>query len=202
MTVMATPGNSTSHHGGTSPASSEGCRKRAVSESWGRLQMKRVRTAGRAPPGNEIHPEEFLPYQLEVTAGRVSRLSGRHYTEEFGLTVPEWRVIAMVARFEAISPSRVSEWTAMGRVKVSRAVATLVARGLLRRTQDPEDGRVRVLRVTRKGHNALDAVVRLAGRLEGGLAAGVSRSEWASFRRTLMKLHARVEESAATARLL
>ena len=54
-------------------------------------------------------------------------------------------------RFGTLSPSAVGEATAMDKVKVSRAAASLVARGLLRQTQDPHDGRGRLLRLTRKG---------------------------------------------------
>jgi DNA-binding MarR family transcriptional regulator len=160
--------------------------------------MKRARTAGPAPSKDEFRLEEFLPYQLSVTANRVSRLFAHQYAEGFGLTVPEWRVIAVVGRFEAISPSRVSEWTGMDKVKVSRAAATLVARGLLRQTQDPADGRARVLRMTRKGQRVFEAVVPLAQRLEDELTQGLSRTEWTSFQKTLAKLHAHVERIAGS----
>src|ERR1700719_923516 len=99
-------------------------------------------------PGNAqpeaFHLEDFLPYRLSVTSNHVSRLFARRYSEAFGLTIPEWRVLAVIGRFGTLSPSGVGEWTAMDKVKVSRAAANLVARGLLRQTQDPEDGRGRV----------------------------------------------------------
>ena len=95
--------------------------------------------------------EDFLPYKLSVAANRVSRLFARRYSEAYGLTIPEWRVLAMVGRFGTLSPSAVGEWTAMDKVKVSRAAASLVERGLLKQTQDPKDGRGRLLRLTRKG---------------------------------------------------
>lgn len=158
--------------------------------------MKRARTAGPASGQDEFRLEEFLPFQLSVTASRVSRLFARHYAEEFGLTLPEWRVIAVVGRFEALSPSRVSEWTGMDKVKVSRAAATLVARGLLRQSQDPSDGRARVLRTTRKGQKTYEAVVPLARRLEGELTSALSRTEWSSFQKALRKLHAYLEHAA------
>ncbi len=163
-----------------------------------RLQMKQTRAGGAGSDSPEFKLEEFLPYQLSVTAGRVSRVFARHYSDEFGLTIPEWRVLAVIGRFEAISPSRVSEWTGMDKVKVSRAAATLVARGLLRQTQDPGDGRARVLRMTRKGQRVYEGVIPLARRLEGELAAALSRSEWSSLQKSLLKLHKHLEESAGT----
>jgi DNA-binding MarR family transcriptional regulator len=132
--------------------------------------------------------EDFLPYRLSVAANRVSRLFARRYSEAYGLTIPEWRVLAIVGRFATLSPSAVGEWTAMDKVKVSRAAASLVARGLLRQTQDPHDGRGRLLRLTRRGVTIYEGMVPLACELEGQLAEGLSRSEWSALLKALDKL--------------
>src|ERR1019366_6496002 len=99
-----------------------------------------------APPAealSDFRLEDFLPYRLSVAANRVSRLFSRRYSDAFGLTIPEWRVLATIARFGTLSPSAVGEWTAMDKVKVSRAAASLVARGLARQSANPNDGRAR-----------------------------------------------------------
>src|SRR5580704_5347778 len=117
------------------------------------MKTKSGRTRRETPAGNgdAFRLEDFLPYRLSVAANSVSRLFARRYFEAFGLSIPEWRVLAVVGRFDSLSPSTVSEWTAMDKVKVSRAAASLVARGLVRQTQDPRDGRARLLRLTRRG---------------------------------------------------
>jgi DNA-binding MarR family transcriptional regulator len=76
----------------------------------------------------------------------------------------------------------------MDKVKVSRAAASLVARGMLRQTQDPNDGRARVLRMTRKGASAYQGAVPLAREMETEIAAGLSRAEWAALHRALNRL--------------
>ncbi|MBV8397213.1 MAG: winged helix-turn-helix transcriptional regulator [Acetobacteraceae bacterium] len=138
--------------------------------------------------------EEFLPYQLSVTANTVSRLFAKRYAEEYGLSIPEWRVLVVVGRFGTASPSMVSEWAAMDKVKVSRAAATLVARGLLKQTQDPADGRARLLRLTRKGVSVHQGAVPLAQEIEAQLANGLSRSEWSALQKSLTRLTAHVHE--------
>jgi DNA-binding MarR family transcriptional regulator len=138
--------------------------------------------------------EDFLPYRLSVAANRVSRMFARRYSEAYGLAIPEWRVLAMVGRFGMLSPSAVGERAAMDKVKVSRAAASLVARGMLRQTQDPEDGRGRLLRLTRKGIAVHQGMVPLACELEGQLAEGMSRTEWNSLLKALDKLNAHVLE--------
>ena len=138
--------------------------------------------------------EDFLPYRLSVTSNRVSRLFARRYSEAFGISIPEWRVIVVVGRFGTLSPSAVGDYTAMDKVKVSRAAASLVARGLLRQAQDPQDGRGRLLSLTRKGTAVHQGVVPLAHELEASLAAGLSRGEWAALQKALTRLNAHVQE--------
>jgi DNA-binding MarR family transcriptional regulator len=81
----------------------------------------------------------------------------------------------------------------MDKVKVSRAAASLSARGLLRQSQDPRDGRGRLLRLTRKGVNTHNGVIPLARELEATLAEGLSRNEWAVLNRALIKLSQHVD---------
>lgn len=158
----------------------------------------RTRREVPAPHGEAFRLEDFLPYRLSVAANRVSRLIARRYSEAYGLNIPEWRVLAIVGRLDTLSPSAVGERTAMDKVKVSRAAASLVARGLLRQTQDPRDGRGRLLRLTRRGVAVYEGMVPLACELEGRLAEGLSRSEWSVLLKALDKLstHAKGFEGA------
>ena len=157
----------------------------------------RTRREAPAPNGDSFRLEDFLPYRLSVAASRVSRLFARRYSEAYGLSIPEWRVLAIVGRFATLSPSAVGEWSAMDKVKVSRAAASLVARGLLKQTQDPEDGRGRLLRLTRKGISVYEGMVPLACELEGQLAEGLSRTEWSSLLKALDKLSVHVKDFEA-----
>jgi DNA-binding MarR family transcriptional regulator len=140
------------------------------------------------PSDGDFQLDDFLPYRLSVAANRVSRMFSRRFAEAFGLSIPEWRVLAILGRVGTASPSAVGEMAAMDKVKVSRAAASLVARGLLRQTQDPDDGRARVLRLTRKGTSAYHGAVPLARQMETEIASGLSRAEWASLNKALNRL--------------
>lgn len=144
------------------------------------------------PPENDFKLEDFLPYRLAVAANRVSRLFAQHYADEFDLSIAECRVLATVHQFGMISPSAVGERAAMDKVKVSRAAASLVARGLLRQSADPKDGRGRLLRLTRKGASVHDSVVPLARELESALSQGLGRTEWQALNRALVRLNTHV----------
>jgi DNA-binding MarR family transcriptional regulator len=137
--------------------------------------------------------EDFLPFRLSVAASSVSRLMARRLTETSGISIAEWRVLTTVGRYGTLSPSLVGERTAMDKVKVSRAAASLVARGLIKQSQDPADGRGRLLRLTRKGANVYDSAVPLARELEDEIANGLSRTEWAALQKALVRLGAYVQ---------
>jgi DNA-binding MarR family transcriptional regulator len=137
--------------------------------------------------------EDFLPFRLSVAASSVSRLMARRLAETSGISIAEWRVLTTVGRYGTLSPSLVGERTAMDKVKVSRAAASLVARGLIRQSQDPADGRGRLLRLTRKGANVYNGAVPLARELEDEIANGLSRTEWAALQKALVRLGAYVQ---------
>ena len=102
--------------------------------------------------------------------------------------MPEWRLLAAVGRYGVLSPTVAGERTAMDKVKVSRAAASLMARGLLRQTQDPDDGRGRLLRLTRKGATVYAGVAPTAHAIEAALAPGLTKAEWTTLHRALGKL--------------
>jgi DNA-binding MarR family transcriptional regulator len=132
--------------------------------------------------------EEFLPYRLAVAADGVSRMIARQHLDPSGLGMPEWRLLAVVGRQGVISPTEAVDRTAMDKVKVSRAVASLVSRGLLRQSRDPEDGRGRRMRLTRKGTTVFAGIAPTGEKIEQALASGISASELTALRSVLLKL--------------
>jgi len=100
----------------------------------------------------------------------------------------EWRLLAAIGRDSVLSPTAAGARTAMDKVKVSRAAASLVARGLLRQSQDPADGRGRLLRLTRKGTTLYTSVAQTARAIEADLAPGLTKAEWNAVHKALGKL--------------
>ncbi len=132
--------------------------------------------------------EEFLPHRLSVASDGVCRLVTRHYLEQVGLAIPEWRLLAAVGRYGVLSPTAAGERTSMDKVKISRAAAGLVDRGLLKQSQDPDDGRGRLLRLTRKGAAIYNGIPAMAQRIEKMIATGLTAAEWGALNKTLKKL--------------
>jgi DNA-binding MarR family transcriptional regulator len=136
---------------------------------------------------------EFLPYRLAVVTDSLARIFAENYEGTFNLTIPEWRALAVVAQFGTLSPTAVGQHAAMDKVKVSRATQSLVAKGLLRQSADPNDGRGRLLRLTRKGTTTHAQMVPLAMRLQAMLFDDLNRSELSALNRVLVKITTRIE---------
>ena len=151
--------------------------------------MKSLVEAQGSSHNDDFRLEDFLPYRLSVAAEVVSRLVATHYLAKAGLSMSEWRLLAAVGRFGVLSPTAAGERTAMDKVKVSRAALSLVARGLLRQSQDPEDGRGRLLRLTRKGSASYATIAPTARSIEAVVAAGLTKSEMSALHKGLAKLH-------------
>jgi DNA-binding MarR family transcriptional regulator len=132
--------------------------------------------------------EDFLPYRLSVAADTVTRIITRQHLAQSGLGMSEWRLLAAVGRYGVLSPTAAGSRTSMDKVKVSRAAASLVARGMMRQSQDPEDGRGRLLRLTRKGVGLYGKLGAMAQAIEIELAEGLTKAEWSALHRSLGKL--------------
>ncbi|MEE4638418.1 MAG: MarR family transcriptional regulator [Wenzhouxiangella sp.] len=134
--------------------------------------------------------EEFLPYRLSVLSNQVSQGIALTYAERFGLSVTEWRVIAILGRFPAIPASQVVERSAMDKVAISRAVRRLIEAGLVLRQSDHSDRRAKPLRLSEAGQGVHAAIAPAALDYERRLLAALSPRERTALNALLDKLEA------------
>jgi DNA-binding MarR family transcriptional regulator len=134
---------------------------------------------------------EFLPYRLSVTSNAVSDRVAGVYQARFGLKVPEWRVLAVVAEQGTATQAALVAATQMDKMTVSRAATALVARGLLGRAA-AEDRRTLELRLTAAGEALHAEIAPMALSIEQALLTDFTPAE----RDQLMQLLARLEACA------
>jgi DNA-binding MarR family transcriptional regulator len=137
--------------------------------------------------------ENFLPYRLSVLSNRLSAAIAEAYSSRFGLSIPEWRVMAVLAPNPGLSAAGVAERTAMDKVAVSRAVSRLLSTGRARRETAPGDRRRSVLELTAEGLRIYRRITPALRRYEAELLAGFGARE----RRSLDELLDRLEARAA-----
>lgn len=144
-----------------------------------------------APDHAVLELERFLPYRLSVLSNRISQDIARLYGERFGLGITQWRILAVLGRYPDLSATEVAERTAMDKVAVSRAVASLLEARLLRRCAHGADRRRSVLELSVRGYKVYDEIAPLALAYETRLLAGLDAAE----RATLLALLGKLDET-------
>ncbi len=143
----------------------------------------------------EFELEAFLPYRLNQLSTGFSHAFADLYESRFGISVPEWRVIATLGRYEDVSSREICDSTKMDKSKVSRAVTRLIAAKLIAREVNPDDARLIRLKLTAKGRKLHREIVPLAKAWEERVLAGLSDKD----RKRLSKLLSKLEESLSKA---
>jgi DNA-binding MarR family transcriptional regulator len=136
----------------------------------------------------------YLPYRLSTASNAVSGLIARAYQDRFGLTIPQWRLICVLAEDGGMTQGQVVTRTFMDKVTVSRAAQGLLKRRLVDRSDHHADGRSHVLALTPEGRGLHSEIAPLALAYESALIAGLAPDEVTLLRRLLLRL-----QSAATA---
>ena len=136
----------------------------------------------------ELILEDFLPYRLAILSHTVSSLIARVYDKRFGLTIPEWRVIAIVGRFPGLSAVEVAERTMLDKVAVSRAVTKLIKAGRIDREFADADRRRSILTLSEDGRKVHDEVAPLAMAMEDDLLHGLADDEIAVLNTVIERL--------------
>lgn len=142
----------------------------------------------KASATSALELRDFLPFRLSVLSNAVSRRIADLYDREFGLTVWQWRVMAVCADAPGISATDIGQRTQMDKVAVSRAVAGLLERDFLDRAVAPDDGRRTLLDLSEKGRKIYDTIVPLALAEEARLLAALSDQEASDLARLMEKL--------------
>ncbi len=160
--------------------------------------MKKSIEENEPSAAGDFRLDEFLPYRLSVAAETVALFIAKRYLGAAGLAMPEWRLLAAVGCNDVLSPTAAGELTSMDKVRISRTAASLIARGLLKQTLNPADGRGRHLRLTRKGVAAYLTIPATARAVEADLARGLTKMEWSVLHKALGKIgdHAKLSLAA------
>jgi len=125
--------------------------------------------------------DDFLPFRLSFTSNLVSDRIARAYQALFGLTIPEWRLVAVIAEGEGITQQAIGAKTRMDKVTVSRAAIALVERGLIERAPNAGDRRSHLLRLTAAGQALYEQVAPKALELEQRIFGGFDADRVAAF---------------------
>jgi DNA-binding MarR family transcriptional regulator len=135
-----------------------------------------------------------------VLAGRISRQLAAVYGAQFGLTIPEWRILAHLSQLPPaagdVSVREVQARVDMDKAKVTRAAQRLEAAGLISKRANPADRRLVSLALTEAGRRRMDVLVPWVQDYETRLLAVLDPEERRTFLAALDKLEAATAPAA------
>ena len=135
-----------------------------------------------------LNLKDFLPYRLSIVTNRISASFARLYSEKFNLSIPEWRVMAVLGQQPGLSADEVCSETEMDKVPVSRAVTKLLDKDLLNREFSGTDRRRSILSLSEAGYGMYAQIVPLAFAYEAELKALLTPREQSQLEKLLDKL--------------
>ncbi len=143
-------------------------------------------------PSNSL--SQFLPYQLSLASNAVSGRIAVEYRQRWGLSIPEWRVMAILGDVGALTQRDLTKRTLMDKVAVNRACKGLEERALAARTPNESDGRSHLLDLTDEGRAMHSEIMPLAREIERRMFAGFSKEELDLFRTLLGRARKQAED--------
>jgi DNA-binding MarR family transcriptional regulator len=131
----------------------------------------------------------LLSYRLHVVANLLSRGAELRYRREFGVSLWEWRSIALLGGAgAAMSLNELARAAGIHKSQMSRVVSGLAARGLVLRETDSVDARGVRLALSKAGRKLYEGLIRAAAQRDAAFKECLSGKESEVFDRALAKL--------------
>ncbi|MBV8926665.1 MAG: MarR family transcriptional regulator [Bradyrhizobium sp.] len=137
--------------------------------------------------------EHWIGYRFSLISARLGNFVAQMYASRHDLTMPAWRSLAVIARYQPLTAKQLAMLTSSDAFKVARAIELLVRRGLIRRDVDKADRRRASLRLTARGRRVYHDIEKFVVRIERELTAALDAGELASLRRSLDKIDQQME---------
>jgi DNA-binding MarR family transcriptional regulator len=137
--------------------------------------------------------EHWIGYRFSLISARLGNYVAQMYASRHDLTMPAWRSLAVIARYQPLTAKQLAMLTSSDAFKVARAIELLVRRGLIRRDVDKDDRRRASLRLTTQGRKIYNDIEKFVVRIERELTATLDPRELASLRQSLDKIDQQME---------
>jgi DNA-binding MarR family transcriptional regulator len=116
---------------------------------------------------------DLLTYRLLRLSNTLGLYNNRRYRAELNVTLPEWRVMSIIALLETTSAQEISRSISTDKAWVGLTVQKLEKRGLVRCVSDKQDGRRTLVSLTRQGKDVHDVILANAKRRQRRLLAAL-----------------------------
>ncbi len=153
----------------------------------------RTRKASSKPSAHAsvVDLERYTPAFLTWIANKLSGGASTAYLSAFNVGIETWRLLVLLAIEESLTAQAISRTIGMDKASVSRALKSMVARGLITIALDEQDGRLRLASITPKGRALHNQILELAMERERAFLSVLTQPE----RETLIGLLRRLHEN-------
>lgn len=148
-------------------------------------------------PRNEIDFDAFININMDRAFRRLRAMFRADALQEEGLSVQEWRALLNLARFGDCHLRELARLASLDATHTSRAAMELEKKGLIRRSDDENDGRRKRLRVTKAGHVVVDRVWAKALNLDARVRSRLGKTRYRAVKEALVILLAMPLEEEA-----
>jgi DNA-binding MarR family transcriptional regulator len=132
---------------------------------------------------------ELLSYRLHEVANLLSRGAELRYRREFGVSLWEWRTLALLgAVTEPLSLSHLAHAAGIHKSQMSRVVAGLAQRKLVARDANSEDARGVHLTLSKRGRKLYEGLIAAAAERDRAFRKCLTKDEKQAFDSALAKL--------------
>jgi DNA-binding MarR family transcriptional regulator len=133
--------------------------------------------------------KDLLSYRLHTVANLLSRGAEMRYRRDFGVSLWEWRTVALLGGAEqALSLLELASAAGVDKSQMSRVVSGLARRRLVRRGADAEDGRGVRLTLSATGRRLYEGLIRAAAERNAAFLGCLSQKELAALEAAMAKL--------------
>ncbi len=141
------------------------------------------------PARRETAIRDLLSYRLHEVANLLSRGAELRYRREFGVSLWEWRSIALLGAGSApLSLGDLAHAAGIHKSQMSRVVSGLTRRKLVLRAADAEDGRGVRLTLSKSGQKLYEGLIGAAAERDRAFRSCLSSEEKQVFETVLSKL--------------
>jgi len=138
--------------------------------------------------------QDLISYQVHKVANLLSRSAEQRYRREFGVSLWEWRTVALLGAAEPQSLVHLARAAGIDKGQMSRVVSGLTRRKLVMRDANVEDGRGVHLRLSRSGRKLYAGLIGAAAERDAAFRNCLSEKEKDVFGKVLRKLAGRAHE--------
>jgi DNA-binding MarR family transcriptional regulator len=138
---------------------------------------------------------DLLSYRVHVVANLLSRGAELRYRREFGVSLWEWRTVALLgAADDGLSLGHLAHAAGVDKSQMSRVVSGLAKRRIVLRAAHPADRRGIRLTLSKTGQRLYGGLIRAAAQRDEAFRNCLTRNEKQAFDRVLTKLAGQARE--------